>query len=104
MNPRIPADYDETGQWLASLARSHAKREDPRVEVLLDAGDAREGRSYALRLALEAHGTPVRTSAPVELAFSEAAEGRTRFAWCQAFGERIRALARELLGAPRASG
>ena len=45
MNPNIPADYHETGVWLESFVRSHAKRESPRVEALVDTAGAREGRA-----------------------------------------------------------
>ena len=101
MNPRIAADYHDVGNWLENFVRSHAKREDERVEVRLDAGDTREGRSYGVHLIL---GSPARESASIELDFRETAEGRSRFAWCLALAERVRAAARELAGTARSAG
>jgi hypothetical protein len=104
MNPRIPTDYHETGQWLAGFVRSHAKLENPRIEVILDTAGAREGRSYGVRLTLDGRGYPPPGAPPFELEFKEVAEGRTRFAWCAALGERIRTAARDLLGTARSAG
>jgi hypothetical protein len=104
MNPRIPTDYHETGAWLAGFARSHAKREDPHIEVVLDADGPREGRSYGLRLALGTRVQPPLGSPPIELDFREVADGRTRFAWCAALGDRLQAVARELSGTARSAG
>jgi hypothetical protein len=104
MNPRIPADYHETGRWLEAFVRSHAKREDSRVEVRLDIDGPREGRSYGLRLSLEERVVPPSAASPIELDYQEVATGRTRFAWCAALGERVRAAARELLGTARSAG
>ena len=98
MNPSIPTDYHETGAWLEGFVRSHAKRESPRIEALVDTAGAREGRSYGVRLASAARPLPPPGSPPIELDFREVAEGRTSFAWCAALGERVRAAARELLG------
>ena len=104
MNPSIPTDYHEAGTWLAGFVRSHAKRESPRIEALLDTGGAREGHSYGVRLILDGRAAPLPGSPPIELDFREVAEGRPRFAWCAALGERVRASARELLAAARAAG
>ena len=36
-------DYDEVARWLENFVNSHAKREDPRAECVLDAhGRVRE--------------------------------------------------------------
>jgi hypothetical protein len=104
MNPNIPADYPETGIWLEGFVRSHAKRESSRIEALLDSGGAREGRSFGIRLDLDGRTAPPPGSPPIELDFRGVAEGRARFAWCAALGERVRASARELLAAARAAG
>lgn len=104
MNPNIPADYHETGYWLAGFVRSHAKLESPRIEVILDTAGAREGRPYGVRLTLDGRVYPPPGSPPLELEFREVAEGRTRFAWCAALAERIRTAARELLGTARSAG
>jgi hypothetical protein len=104
MNPRIPADYHEVAAWLENVVRSHAKREDPRIEVVLDTGGPREGHSYGVRLALGSRVYPPLEASPIELQFPEAAEGRTRFAWTEALGARIQSTARELLGSARLTG
>ena len=87
--------YDEVARWLRNFLTSHAKRVSPRVEVVLDAGDAREGKSYGARLRVGARVSPV-----VEFDFHEVAEKRGGLAWCAERAERTKALARELL-APR---
>src|SRR5262249_18636639 len=69
MNPSIPTNYLETGAWLEGFIRSHAKREDVRIEVLLDMAGPREGRSYGLRLRLGPHASPPLGSPPIELDF-----------------------------------
>jgi hypothetical protein len=101
MNPLIPADYHEVAAWLENFVRSHAKREDPRIEVLLDASGPREDHSYGVRLALGPRVHPPREASPIELQFPETAEGRTRFAWTEALGARIQSAAREILGSAR---
>jgi hypothetical protein len=102
VNPRIPTDYHETGEWLEGFVRSNAKREDPRLEALLEAGGAREGKSYGVRLILGGRSSPPLDAPPIELRFQEVAEGRSRFDWCAALGERIHQTARELLARARA--
>jgi hypothetical protein len=97
MNPRIPADYQEVAAWLGNFVRSHAKRVDERLEVLVDASGPREGRSYGVRLVLGSRVHPPLEASPLELEFREVADGRTRFAWAEALGARIRAAARETL-------
>ncbi len=96
MNPKIPADYDEVARWLRNFATSHAKREDSRAEAYLEMEEAREGRSYGLRLVLGPTAHPSRGEPPLELAYPEVVEGRTRFAWCHALAERIRTSIRQL--------
>jgi hypothetical protein len=104
MNPRIPADYHELSAWLESFLRSHAKRENAHIEVRLETTGPREGRSYGARLSLGTDVYPAPGSPPIELDFREVAEGRTRFAWCLALAERVRAAARELAGTIRSAG
>jgi hypothetical protein len=98
MNPSIPTDYHETGAWLEGFVRSHAKRVNARIEMLVDTTGSRGGRSYGVRLTLDDRTLPAHGAPPIELDFPEVAEGRSRFAWCAALGERIRAAARELVG------
>jgi hypothetical protein len=83
-------DYDEVARWLWNFLTSHAKREDPRIEVTVDAERDREGQSYAATMALGG-----RVTAPVEFAFREVADNRGSLAWCRTLAERTRALARQ---------
>jgi len=84
--------YDEVARWLRNFLTSHAKRVSPRVEVVLDAGDARAGKSYGARLRVGTRVSPV-----VEFDFHEVAEGRGSLAWCAELAERTQARAREHL-------
>jgi hypothetical protein len=97
VNPDIPSDYHETGRWLEGFVRSHAKRESPRIEVRIETAGPREGHSYGVRLVMDERVYPPPSSPPLELPFREVVDGRSRFAWCAALGERARAAARELL-------
>jgi hypothetical protein len=85
-------DYDEVARWLWNFLTSHAKREDPRVEVTLDHGGDREGTSYAATLSLHGRVTP-----PMELTFREVADNRGKLDWCRALAARTRMLVREQL-------
>lgn len=87
-------DYGEVARWLWNFLTSHAKREDPRIEVTVDSEGDREGQSYAATLALGE-----RVTAPIEFAFRDVADNRGSLAWCRALADRTRALARQhLLG------
>jgi len=86
--------YDEVSRWLRVFLASHAKREHPRVEVVLDDDEALEGRTYRARLRL---GQQV--SDAIELDYEDVAAHRGELAWCVALAARTRALARGLLGA-----
>ena len=88
-------DYHEVARWLLNFLISHAKREHPRIEVSLDAGRDREGKSYAATLMLGGRRSP-----PIEFDFGEVAARRGELAWCRALAERTRALAREHLLTP----
>ena len=86
--------YDEVERWLKNFLTSHAKRENPRAEVLLDEDDALAGRAYRARLHVGD-----RVSAPIELEFKDVAEHRGALAWCAALAQRTRALVKATLGA-----
>jgi hypothetical protein len=96
MNPRIPVGYDEVGRWLRNFANSHAKREHPRAEAVIEIDREREGESYGLRLALGGRLQPPPAAPPMEFGYAEVAEGRSRFAWCEALAQRLRGEARRL--------
>ena len=83
MNPSIPTDYHETGAWLVGFVRSHAKRENARIEVLVDTSGPREGRSRSLnRIGVCSHPSGLFPSAitghPVVQNYREALGGDRR--------------------------
>jgi hypothetical protein len=84
--------YHEVARWLWNFLTAHAKRVDPRFEVVLDAEDEREGKSYGARLRLGQRRGPV-----IELNFREVADNRGSLAWCTRLAERTKQLARELV-------
>jgi hypothetical protein len=86
--------YDEVERWLRVFLASHAKREHPRVEVVLDEDEGLRGRAYRARLRLGEH-----VSEAIDLAYEDVAAHRGELAWCTALAARTRALARSLLGA-----
>ena len=88
--------YPEVARWLWNFLTAHAKRVDPRFEVVLDAEDEREGKSYGARLSFLRHLSPT-----VEFEFREVADNRGSLAWCSALAERTRTLARELAASAR---
>jgi hypothetical protein len=86
--------YDDVERWVRMFLTSHAKREHPRVEVVLDEDEALQGLGYQARLRFGE-----RLSDPIELDYEDVAEHRGELAWCTALATRTRALARRLLGA-----
>jgi len=84
--------YPEVARWLWNFLTAHAKRVDPRFEIVLDAEDEREGKSYGARLSFLRHLSPT-----VEFEFREVADNRGSLAWCSALAERTKTLARELV-------
>ena len=93
-------DYSEVGRWLWNFVEAHAKRENLRVEALVDAAGAREGKSYGVRLRLAERLLPPADQAPVEMTYAEVAAGRGQIAWCDALALHVRTLAGGF-GAPR---
>jgi hypothetical protein len=104
MNPAVPADYLEIGRWLRNAVASHAKREDPRIEVELLADERRAGQSYGVRLALAGLSHPGPGEPPMELAYADVVQGRTRFAWCEALSRRVRDAGGRLAALTRSAG
>jgi hypothetical protein len=90
--------YDEVARWLKMFLNSHAKREHPRVEAVLEDDEAREGVSYAARLVLGERKSPV-----MEFDYKVVAAHRGELAWCMDLARRVRREARMLL-AGSASG
>jgi hypothetical protein len=82
--------YQEVARWLWNFLTSHGKREDPRVEVDLEADGEHDG-SYTARLRLGG-----RSTAPIDLRYREVADNRGSLAWTAALAGRTRALAAEL--------
>jgi hypothetical protein len=87
-------DYHEVARWLRMFLNSHAKREHPRVEAIVDAEGERENKSYGTWLRLAEHVTP-----EVAFDFKDVADHRGSLAWCQALADATRARVRDLLAA-----
>ena len=83
--------YDDVARWLHNFLTSHAKREVLRAEVELDAGDEREGKSYAARVRLDEH-----VSVPIEFDYRTVAEHRGELGWCLELAHRTREVVRDL--------
>ena len=83
--------YDEVARWLRNFLAAHAKREDVHAEVELEAGEEREGTSYAARVRLGD-----RLTAPIEFEFADVARNRESLAWCAALAARVREVVRDL--------
>ena len=92
-------DYEEVARWLRNFVIAHAKRENLRVEAVVDTEGPREGQSYGLRLRLGEALRSAPPEPPVELGFPEVAEKRGSLGWCSRLAERIRGLASELSAA-----
>jgi hypothetical protein len=87
------------GRWLWNFLTSHAKRENPRAEVILDGGAEAEGRSYGVRFRL---GNEV--SSVLKVDYREVADNRGNLAWCQVWADRARAQVRALVSTAAAGG
>jgi hypothetical protein len=83
--------YDEVARWLWNFLTAHAKREDLRAEIELEAGEAREGKSYAARVRLGE-----RVSVPLELEYADVAAHRGELQWCATLAARVREVVRDL--------
>ena len=83
--------YEEVARWLHNFLTSHGKREAPRAEIELEAGDEREGKSYGVRFRLEDAVAPV-----IEFDYRTVAEHRGELAWCRELAERAREVVRDL--------
>ena len=113
--------YEDVQRWLRNFLTSHAKRENPRAEVAIDAEDDRVGKSYAARLRLgerlsgvieleagdgregTSYAARVRlgssVSAPIELEFADVARNREGLEWCAKLAVRVREVVRDLAAA-----
>ena len=89
-------DYHEVARWLENFVNSHAKREDPRAEAVLDTEGPHEGTSYGVRVRLGE-----RWSSEIEQLFADVASNRGSLAWCQQLADRVRGLVREIIAAGR---
>ena len=86
--------YDDVSRWLRNFLTAHAKREDPRLEIVLETGGDLEGQGYRARVR-----SGDRLGEPLMLDYREVADNRGTLAWCTALAARIRGLARPLLAA-----
>jgi hypothetical protein len=87
--------YDEVARWVWNFLTAHAKREKVRAEIDLEAGQEREGKSYAARVRLGE-----KMSAPIELEFADVARNRGSLQWCATLAARIREVVRDLARDP----
>ena len=83
--------YDDVSRWLRNFLTAHAKRVDPRMEIVMEAGGDLEGRGYRARVRLGE-----RLGEPVTLEYRDVADNRGTLAWCAALAARVRALAHSL--------
>ena len=88
--------YEEVARWLLVFLNSHAKRESPRIEAIVETGDARARKSFGVRLRLEERYEPPLDRPAVDFSFQEVSAGKGSFPWCEALGKRVRAWARQL--------
>ena len=84
-------DYEEVARWLKNCLTSHAKRENVHAEVELEAGEERQGKSYAARVRLGD-----RLAAPIEFEFADVARNREGLEWCAKLAARVREVVRDL--------
>ena len=73
---------------------AHAKRENVHAEVELEAGEEREGKSYAARVRVGE-----RFATPIEFEFADVARNRESLAWCATLAGRVREVVRDLVAA-----
>ena len=83
--------YDDVARWLQNFLTSHAKREQFKAEVDLDAGDEREGKSYGARIRLGQDVSDV-----IEFEYRTVADHRGELEWCRQLAERTRRIVRNL--------
>src|SRR4029453_10360331 len=86
-------DYEEVARWLRNFVAAHAKRENLRVEAVVDTEGPREGQSYGGGLRLGGGLRPAPPAPPVELGFPEVSQQRGSLAWCSGLAEQVRGLA-----------
>jgi hypothetical protein len=84
-------DYQEVASWLQLFATSHAKRESPRVEAVVEE-DAGQRATYRVRVTCGDASSP-----ELEVDATEAAANRGSLEWCHRLAARIRGLARPLV-------
>ena len=94
--------YEEVARWLLGFVNSHAKRESPRVEGIVEAGDERARKAFGVRLRLGEHYEPPLAEPAIEFPFAEVSSGKGSLAWCQALAQRVSGWARRLLEAAAA--
>jgi len=95
--------YEDVGRWLLGFVNSHAKRESPRVEGSVEAGNEGAGKTFGVRLRLGEEYEPSLAEPAIEFPFEEVSSGKGSLAWCQSQGARMRGWARRLLEAEAAA-
>src|SRR5258705_2669490 len=74
-------DYEEVARWLHNFVRAHAKRENLRVEAVVETEGPRDGQSYGVRLRLGEALRPAGPAPPLELGFPQGAQNPGSLAW-----------------------
>jgi hypothetical protein len=95
--------YEEVARWLLGFLNSHAKRESPRVEGIVEAGEERAAKAFGVRLRLGQDYEPPLAEPAIEFSFEEVAAGKGSWSWCQAMSQRVSGWARRLLQAEAAA-
>jgi hypothetical protein len=96
-------DYEEVARWLTNFVRSHAKREGPRAEAVIDTAGPRAGQSYGVRVRLGDRLEPPAGEPPLHLAYGDVAANRGSMQWCADLAARVRSLVRAAAEASRGS-
>ena len=90
-------DYEEVRRWLHNFALSHAKRESPRIEAIVEGDGPDEGERFGVRLRLGERVLPAPGAEPLRLSYAEVRDQRGSLVWGQALAGRVREMARQLL-------
>jgi hypothetical protein len=86
--------YEDVSRWLRNFLTVHAKRENPRMEIVMEAGGDLEGQGYRARVRFGD-----RLGEPLTFDYREVADNRGTLAWCAALALRVREQAHALLRA-----
>jgi len=83
--------YEDVARWLHNFLTSHAKRENFKAEIELDAGDERQGNSYGARVRVGDAGADI-----VEFEYRTVADRRGELQWCRELADHTRQIVQDL--------